>query len=208
MADDRVGLIGLSQGGFVAPLAATLGEVAWVVDVSGAAVTLAEQIRHEMENTAREAGLSLEGVEAVIEIQRLAEEYVETGAWEPYVHALEAAADEPWAEIAAGFPDAPDAPVWDWIRRNVSYDPIPHWKSVDVPVLVVYGAEDEEDNVPVDESVKRLKRAFSESRDGDRTIRIFPDAGHALWAADATQENLKLQPDLVALLQSWIQERT
>jgi hypothetical protein len=208
VADDRVGLIGLSQGGFVAPLAATLGEVAWVVDVSGAAVTLAEQISHEMENTASRAGLSPEGVAAVLEIQSLAERYVGTGDWDSYAAALETAADQPWAEIAAGFPDTPDAPIWGWIRLNASYDPIPHWKSVDVPVLVVYGGEDEEDNVPVDESVKRLKRAFSESRDGDRTIRIFPDAGHALWAADATQENLKLQPDLVALLQSWIQERT
>jgi hypothetical protein len=206
--DDGVGLVGLSQGGFVAPIAATLGEVAWVVDVSGAAVTLAEQIRHEMANTARRAGLSDEGVEAVLEIQRLAEGYVETGAWEPYAEALEAAAGEPWEEIAGGFPDTSDAPIWNWIRLNVSYDPIPHWKAVDVPVLVVYGAEDEEDNLPVDESVKRLEQAFSESGDDDRTIRIFLDAGHALWATDATQENLKLHPDLVALLELWIRERT
>lgn len=208
VADDRVGLIGLSQGGLVAPLAATLGEVAWVVDVSGAAVTLAEQISHEMENTADRAGLSPEGVAAVLEIQGLAERYVRTGDWDSYAAALEAAADQPWAEIAAGFPDTPDAPIWDWIRLNASYDPIPHWKSVDVPVLVVYGGEDEEDNVPVEESVKRLKRAFSESRDGDRTIRIFLDAGHALWATDATQESLKLHPELVALLESWIRERS
>jgi hypothetical protein len=206
--DELVGLVGLSQGGFVAPLAASLGEVAWVVDVSGAAVTLAEQIRHEMANTAREAGLSPEGVEAVLEIQRLAEQYVQSGTWEPYAEALEAAADEPWAEIAAGFPDTPDSPIWDWIRLNAWYDPIPHWKSVDVPVLVVYGGADEEDNVPVDESVKRLKQAFDGSDIDDHTIRIFLDTGHALWAIDATQENLKLHPDLVSLLGSWIRERS
>jgi hypothetical protein len=208
VGDDRVGLVGLSQGGFVAPLVASLGEVAWVVDVSGAAVTLAEQIRHEMENTARRAGLSPEGIAAVLEIQRLAEQYVETGAWDPYAEALEAAEGKPWAEIAAGFPDTPEAPIWDWIRLNVWYDPIPHWKSVDVPVLVVYGADDEEDNVPVDESVKRLKQAFAESDAADYMIRIFVDAGHALWATDATQENLKLHPELVALLGSWIRERS
>jgi pimeloyl-ACP methyl ester carboxylesterase len=205
---DDVGIVGLSQGGFVAPLAAALGEVAWVVDVSGAAVTLAEQIRHEMANTAREAGLSPEGVAAVLEIQRLAEGYVETGDWEPYAAALEAAAGEPWAEIAAGFPDTPDAPIWDWIRLNASYDPIPHWKAVEVPVLVVYGAEDEEDNLPVEESVKRLKQAFAESDTDDHVIQIFLDAGHALWAPDATQENLKLHPDLVELLERWIHGRT
>ena len=202
--NDRVGLVGLSQGGLVAPLAATLGEVAWVVDVSGAAVTLAEQIRHEMANTARNAGLSPTGIAAVLEIQRRAERYVETGDWGPYAAARQAAAGEPWAEIAAGFPDTPDAPIWDWIRLNASYDPIPHWKAVDVPVLVVYGAEDEQDNLPVEASVQRLKQAFTESGSDDHAIRVFLDSGHALWAPDATQENLKLHPDLVALLDSWI----
>ncbi|HJR54517.1 MAG TPA: alpha/beta fold hydrolase [Gemmatimonadota bacterium] len=205
--DGRIGLVGLSQGGLVAPLAATLGEVAWVVDVSGAAVTLAEQIRHEMENTARRAELSHEGIAAILEIQRLAEGYVETGTWEPYAGALAAAEGKPWAEIAAGFPDAPDHPIWDWIRLTLTYDPIPHWKSVDVPALVVYGAEDEADNVPVEESVKRLERAFAESGGGDRTIRVVPAAGHALWSPDATQEDLKLHPELVALLGGWIRER-
>lgn len=204
--DDRVGLVGLSQGGFVAPLAASLGEVAWVVDVSGAAVTLAEQIRHEMKNTARSAGLSDEEVAAVLEIQRLAERYVQTGAWDPYADALAAAEGTPWAEIAAGYPGTPDAPIWDWIRLNALYDPIPYWKSVDVPVLVVYGAEDEEDNLPVSESVERLEKAFSESA-VERSIRVIPGAGHALWAPDATQENLKLHADLVALLGNWIRER-
>ncbi len=206
--DDDVGIVGLSQGGLVAPLATALGEVAWVVDVSGAAVTLAEQIRHEMANTARAAGLSPEGVAAVLEIQRLAEGYVGSGDWEPYAAALEAAAGEPWAEIAAGFPDTPDAAIWDWIGLNASYDPIPHWKTVEVPVLVVYGAEDEEDNLPVEESVKRLEQAFAESDTDDHTIRVFLDAGHALWAPDATQENLKLHPDLIELLERWILERT
>ena len=204
--DARIGLVGLSQGGLVAPLAATLGEVAWVVDVSGAAVTLAEQIRHEMENTARRAELSHEGVAAILEIQLLAEGYVETGAWEPYAGALAAAEGKPWAEIAAGFPNAPDHPIWDWIRLTATYDPIPHWESVDVPILVAYGAEDEDDNVPVVESVRRLEAALAEH--GDATIRVVPDAGHALWAPDATQEDLRLNADFVELLTGWIHARS
>lgn len=41
---DRVGLIGLSQGGWVVPLAAARsGTVAFVVNISGAAVSFAEQ---------------------------------------------------------------------------------------------------------------------------------------------------------------------
>ena len=204
--DDRVGIVGLSQGGHIAPLAAASGDVAWVVDVSGAAVTLVEQIRHEMANTARRAGLSEDGVDAVVEIQRRAEGYVETGEWEPYAEAIAAAEGKPWQEIAAGFPESPDSPIWTWVRLNGTYDPIPSWKDVDDPILVVYGAEDEDDNVPVVESVRRLEAALAEH--GDATIRVVPDAGHALWAPDATQEDLRLNADFVELLTGWIHARS
>ncbi|MGH7572194.1 MAG: alpha/beta hydrolase family protein [Gemmatimonadota bacterium] len=201
-----VGLVGLSQGGHIAPLAAAIADVAWVVDVSGAAVTVAEQIRHEIANTAREAGLSPEAVEAVVEIQRLAEGYVEAGEWQPYAQAIESAEGKPWQEIAEGFPDSPQSPIWDWARLNGTYDPIPYWKDVDVPILVAYGEEDEDDNVPVAESVHRLEAALAGH--DDATIRVFAGAGHALWAADATQEDLRLNAEFVELLTEWILDRS
>jgi pimeloyl-ACP methyl ester carboxylesterase len=207
--DDAVGLVGLSQGGHIAPLAATLeDDVAFVVDVSGAAVPMLEQIRHEMRNTATQAGLPTEGVETVLEIQRLAEAYVETGAWEPYAAAIERARAGPAGPVAEGFPQTPDSPVWTWARLNGAYDPIPHWREVEAPVLVVYGAEDEEDNVPVAESVRRLEAAREGAAGDDWTIRVFEDTGHALWASDADPHHPVLHPELVALLTEWIRART
>lgn len=43
----RVGVIGVSQGGRIAPMAASLTDVAFVVNLSGAAVPLSEQLEHE-----------------------------------------------------------------------------------------------------------------------------------------------------------------
>ncbi|MDX1662121.1 MAG: alpha/beta fold hydrolase, partial [Gemmatimonadota bacterium] len=204
-----VGLVGLSQGGHVAPLAADLSDqVAWVVDVSGASVTMAEQMRHEMANTARKAGLPPDGVEAVLEIQRAAERYVETGEWEPYAATLAAAEGKPWAPVAEGFPQTPDSPVWTWARLNAAFDPIPHWKALDVPILVVYGEEDERDNVPVAESVRRLREGLEEVDHDDYTVRVVEGAGHAVWAPDATHEDLRLHPELVDLMTTWIAERS
>lgn len=207
---DAIGVVGISQGGHVAPFAARLSdEVAWVVDVSGAAVTMVEQIRHEMANTAREAGLHPEGVEAVLEIQRAAERYVETGEWEPYAATLAEAEGKPWAPVAEGFPQTRDSPVWAWARLNAAYDPIPHWKALDVPILVVYGEEDERDNVPVVESVRRLRAALEESGHPDHTIHVVDGAGHGLWAPDTDHaaHDHRLHPDLVELLTGWIAER-
>ncbi len=206
----EVGVVGLSQGGHVAPLAADLSdEVAWVVDVSGATVPMIEQIRHEMANTARHAGLSPEGVEAVLYIQRAAERYVETDEWDPYAAELDAAEGTPWAEVAAGFPQSPDSPVWTWARLNGAYDPIPHWKALEVPILVFYGAEDESDNVPVAESVRRLEAALAEAGHEDFGIRVIPGAGHGIWAPDTdhSAHDHRLHPDLAEALTAWIDER-
>lgn len=207
--DDAVGLVGLSQGGHIAPLAAGLSDdVAFVVDVSGGAVTMLEQIRHEMRNTARQAGLPPEGVDAVMEIQTLAERFVETGAWGPYAAALERAEATPIAPIAEGFPQTPDSPVWTWARLNGAYDPIPHWKAVDVPVLVVYGEEDEKDNVPVAESVRRLEAAFAETGHDDVTIVVYEGTGHGIRDPEGDPHSPRLRDDFVELLTGWIRERT
>ncbi|MBW3661327.1 MAG: serine hydrolase, partial [Gemmatimonadetes bacterium] len=207
---DEIGVVGLSQGGHVAPLAADLSaEVAWVVNVSGATVSMLEQIRHEMRNTARQAGLPPEGVDAILEIQRRAERYVETGEWAPYAAALEAAEGTPWAPVADGFPQTPDSPVWTWARLNGAYDPIPYWKRLDVPILVLYGEEDESDNVPVAESVRRLEAALEEAGHEDYRIRVIPGAGHGIWAPDTDHagHDHRLHPDLVDLLTGWILAR-
>lgn len=49
------------------------------------------------------------------------------------------------------------------------------------PILVVYGAEDEEDNVPVARSVARLETALAEVGHQDHTIRVLEGTGHGLW---------------------------
>ena len=51
---NAAGVMGLSQGGFIAPVAAASGnEIDFVIDISGATVSLEEQIIIEVSNTAR-----------------------------------------------------------------------------------------------------------------------------------------------------------
>jgi len=195
-----VGLAGLSQGGWVAPVAAARSDaVAFVIDVSGCAVSYAEQTLLEMENTVRQAGFGDEAVLGVARLQRAAARYAAGGAWAEYRSALDAALETPWKEIAAGYPDHPDLPLWTFVRKMGAFDPLPAWLQVDVPVLVVYGAEDEHDNVPVAESVRRLERAFALTRAPAPTIRVIEGVGHALYDAPG-----HLAPEFVAGLADWI----
>ena len=195
-----VGIVGLSQGGQIAPLAADLSdEIAFVIDVSGSATTPVEQVNHEMRNTFRQAGLPPEGVEAGMQLQSLAEQYVRTGDWESYARMLAALLETPLAPIAAEFPQTEDSWVWDWWRGIGDYDPIDHWEAIDQPALVVYGEEDELDNVPVQRSVERLREIGADRAKGIEVV-VFEESGHALFAPESN----RLRGDFLDLLVRWI----
>ena len=62
----QIGIIGMSQGGFIAPMLASLSpDVAFVVDVVGAAVPIKEQLLFEENNNLREMGF-LPGISNLI----------------------------------------------------------------------------------------------------------------------------------------------
>jgi pimeloyl-ACP methyl ester carboxylesterase len=197
---DFTGIVGLSQGGQIAPLAADLSdEVAFVINVSGSATTPGEQVNHEMRNTFRQAGLPPEGVETGMKLQSLAEQYVRSGSWEPYAGMLAALAESPLAPIAAGFPQTEDSWVWGWWRGIGDYDPIDHWRVLDQPSLVVYGKDDELDNVPVERSVQRLEEVNA-ARDNRIEIAVFEGSGHALYAPGTS----RLREEFTDLLVRWV----
>lgn len=198
---ERVGVVGLSQGGWVAPIAAARSsEVAFVIDISGAAVGFAEQVTVEMANTTRQAGLSEAAVATVLELNRAAGRYGLTGDWEPYAALRTSAMQTEALPIAAGFPGTPEDPKWGFIRGVASYDPMPFWTVVSQPVLVVYGEEDQNDNVPVQESVRRLEHAFGITRKENAEIVVIPGAGHGFIEASTR----RLMREFVEALQDWI----
>lgn len=200
---ERVGLVGLSQGGWIAPLAAARSEqVAFVIDISGASVSFAEQSFTEMANTARQAGLTEKQVREVLELNRAVAQYLTTGDWQRYAKHREKAMKSEWNKIAAGFPGAPDLPIWTFLRGVANYDPLPYWLQLAQPVLVIYGERDEDDNVPVAESVRRLQHAFRIVGKENYKIVIIPNAGHAL----IDQERSELMPAFVSALTSWLEE--
>lgn len=197
----RVGLVGLSQGGWIAPLAAARSpHVAFVVDVSGAAVSYAEQSFHEMGNTARQSGLSDAAVAQVLALNRAAGEYLVTGDWAAYERARQHALGTDARPVAEGFPATADARIWTFLRKSFAYDPMPYWIVLRQPVLVVLGADDERDNVPVAASVQRLERGFASVGKRNARIVVVPGVGHALM--DHTTH--ELAPMFTQALAEWV----
>lgn len=170
---DRVGLLGLSQGGRVAPMAAAPG-VAFVIDVSGAAVPLDDQLVHEVTQDMKRDGLP--------------------GILDPVVRRVS---------------------LWttrrrrpEWWAVNGPIDPLDHWRALTVPALVVYGEDDELDNVPVRRSVERLRSLAI----GNLDVWVFPGSGHALWEPEESVRvqadgRRRVRADFLEALARWIRER-
>lgn len=203
--EDAVGLVGLSQGGKIAPVAAARSEdVSFVIDLVGAATSFMEQVSWEMYHTFREAGLEGQSLQEALVLQVTAEKYVkEEIEWERYQEVLDKALASSWAEVAEGFPASPASWRWSFFRGVGDFDPLPYWRDVDQPVLVAYGEDDH--NAPAVRSVYRLTRAFIEEEHPDWTVRVFPEAGHGLWDPESPDpHHPELHPELVELLRAWI----
>lgn len=199
----RVGLLGLSQGGWIVPLAAARSaDVAFVVNLVGASVSYAEQTFHEMANTARASGLDEEATRTVLALHRATGRYLESGDWDAYARERAAAMRSPAAKIAEGYPASPDAPIWTFLRKVSAFDPLAYWAVLEQPVLIVYGAEDERDNVPVAESERRLRFAFERADKRNHTIAVVPGVGHSLMDPSRRQ----LDPEFVRTLDRWLGE--
>lgn len=142
----RLGVIGFSQGGWIAPLVAQqFPSVKFVVSVSGAAVTPARQLAHEVK-----------------------QDMINSGVPEPLASVLHPL----FARRAKKrFPE-----FWE---KNGDFNPLLLVNQLQIPTLYIYGENDEEDNVPVQECVSLLEELKSDTG-RHLEITVYPNSGHAL----------------------------
>ncbi len=203
---DRVGFVGLSQGGHIAPLAASLSERAgFVVDVAGSLVVMEEQLYHELENAYREHRLDEPAIEYLQDFARTSFDYLRgTVDWGKYARWREVIAESRLAPAVATWPASEDDPYWVRWRKIYRFDPLPYWRELvlerDIPCLVIFGARDEEENVPV--AASRRRAAELES-DFDFELRVYPESGHALFEPGTH----RLRRDLLDETAAWIENR-
>jgi len=194
---ERVGLWGISQGGWIGPLAAAASdEVAFLVLVASTGVTPAEQMMYAVGRQLRLAGFGDDAVESALELRRRFEHWVHTIAPEPdeqLAHDLLAALDEPWAGqlwLPPGLLDEEGVRLW---IEEMDFDPRPSFARVRVPTLLFYGAEDSW--TPVAPSVE----AWHAAGVSDLEIVVAPDAEHDLALPDGS-----LAPEYERRLVDWL----
>lgn len=170
----RIGLFGISQGGWIAPLAAARGaDVAFLILDVGPAVPVRDQELHRVEYTMKADGAEAADIDAALAYLRdvFAAAYGEAPV-DPLLARAEAVRAEPWSQYLDVIATPDDLEGWRLIR----YDPAPVLSRTKVPVLALFGENDT--LVPPAENVEPMRRLLDRAGNRDVTIRVIPGATH------------------------------
>ena len=182
IAARRVGLWGCSEGGWVAPLAASRApDVRFLVAVSAAGMSPAMQETYrrtlliEVGNPSRmRRAWRMAGMRLMFGTLRHAPQRLLPGM--------------------AGY-----------FARTMDYDPPPTWRTIIQPTLLVYGAEDKA--VPPQESAEMIASALQAAGNHNYTIQTFPGADHGIRYYDAATQKRAFAPGYLDAVAHWIAAR-
>jgi pimeloyl-ACP methyl ester carboxylesterase len=207
----QIGLMGVSQAGWVMPLAAVRArDVAFLISISGPGIPAAETTVDQARNEMVARGMKPETVEQIIGVTKLQYEFARTGrGWEAYAAARERLA----ARIGRPpdtYPATPDDPYWGFIRRLYFYDPAPTLRRLQVPTLALFGELD--NNVVAAKNKAAWDAALGAGGNRDYTSRILPKANHiqleAKVGSNAEMASLRrFVPAYFTTVQDWLARR-
>ena len=184
----KIGVTGHSQGGWIAPLAATKSkDVSFVIASAASGVSPDKQSIYHRASVMRESGFSEDAVKIASDLRErlyrtgrmLLENDSNADAEREKISAeLEKYKDAPWLEAAALPPNLNnDKPTRGGLQL-LFFEPVPMWEKVKVPVLLVWG--DKDTVVPVAEGKAIIENALKKAGNKDVTVKIFPNVNHAV----------------------------
>ncbi len=204
---DRVGLCGHSQGGWIAPLAASRDpEVAFLVILAGAAVTPAEQDLSSTRHKILQAGLGESAAEEAVafkrDLHRIARD--RKASEEELGRLIAGVSNRPW------FPHVmpPDlrldqiALLLRYLALIMDHDPVPVLERIGCPVLAIFGERDP--YAAPSENAARMEQALRRGSP-DVSVQVIPGMGHRLESADGGGEGFAL--GALEALDSWLDRR-
>jgi pimeloyl-ACP methyl ester carboxylesterase len=213
----QIGLLGVSQAGWIMPLAAVRAkDIAFLISISGAGVPGAETTIDQAQNEMTASGMPSQVVEQIIGLMKLQNQFARTGqGWDAYARTREMlvaraqAAGVQWPPPDL-FPGTPDHPYWQFMRRLYFYDPAPTLRQLHVPTLALFGELD--NNIMADKNKAAWEAALKAGDNRDYTLRILPKANHSQFEAkigsNAEMPSLRrFVPVYFTTIQDWLAKR-
>jgi pimeloyl-ACP methyl ester carboxylesterase len=149
----RIAVLGLSEGGWVAPLASSrFPTISAIAAISGGARTKGDAYVHKVRRASEASGASPAGVDSTA---RVAQQFVQ-------------AATE---RVRLG-----KSPTG--LDRRLAYDPTKHWRQFKGPILYMGGEADVLESGPL--AADWFRQVSVETGNPDVTIRLWPRTHHSL----------------------------
>jgi pimeloyl-ACP methyl ester carboxylesterase len=207
----QIGVLGVSQAGWIMPLAAVRAkDMAFLISISGAGVPAAETTIDQARNEMTMTGMPPQAVDQIVGLLKLQYEFARTGkGWDEYTAARERIVAK-MGPAPDTIPGTPDHPYWQVIRRSYFYDPVPTLRRLETPTLALWGELD--NNILADKNKAAWEAALKASGTRDYTLKILAKANHAQFEAkvgsNAEMKSLqRLVPDYFTTIQDWLAKR-
>lgn len=229
---ERIHLQGASQGGWIAPLAAShIDGIRSLLIGYGPMMPIIDEDRWGYVYELRRQGFGEEAIARADEIHETVGAILDHGEWERWDalgRLLDEAEGEPWFEAAAGsdstvgFLAETWMPGWvmklyaRWRLRPVDgepfadrlYDPVPVVAALDVPSLWIFGGEDS--SMPTGWSVAELERLQAAGRPIE--ILVYPEAEHGILrfeeGEDGERRYLGYEPEYLMTMVRWLRAQS
>jgi len=212
----RIGYQGGSQGGWVAPLAATHAPVDFVIVSFGLAVSVIDEDQEEVALEMRLEGHSQEEISKALEVASAAEAVFESGftkGFERFDAIRAKYRNEPWyKDIHGNYTHFILPYTASEIREKgkdfifgtpFRYDPMPTLRAVEAPQLWVLGEDDLE--APSAETSRRIKILIAEGK--PITLALFPHAEHGMTeyelASNGERVSTRYAPGYFAMMRDF-----
>jgi fermentation-respiration switch protein FrsA (DUF1100 family) len=225
----RIGLIGHSEGGLIAPIVAVESpDVSFIVMMAGPGIPGEEILYLQSDLISRAEGVDNETIARNNALMKsiysvVKEEQNDTIAAEKLrkllMDEVENMSEE--EKLSSGYTEASleaqvDAQVQTlispWMRFFLTYDPAPTLMKVKCPVLAINGEKDLQ--VPPEENLQAIEEALEAGGNKDYTVKELPGLNHLFQTAQTgspseyAKINETISPVALELIGDWISEHT
>lgn len=215
----KIGILGHSEGGLIAPLAASQSKyIDFLILLAPPGVTGDAIIRKQSKLILKQKGVAEEKINTQNEqVQRLHQVILST---EDYQDTLRNTLEEIYDEALSKGEQLPEKNAFimqnmliyssPWYRYFISYDPIPVLKKLKIPVGVIQGERDIQ--VDADQNVPPIKAALKKGKCKQYKIQRIEGLNHLLQESEtgAVDEYINIEqtisPVVLELIVKWTQE--
>jgi uncharacterized protein len=224
----QIGLCGHSEGGIIAPLAASRSKnIAFIILLAGTGIQGDKVILKQIESLSREGGATDEEVQRALKLQQRVYETVRSDkGWEELKAEFKTEAmlsmEKMTPEQRKAIPDVDKfvdsniemqlkAAQTPWFKYFIDYDPAVALAKVKCPVLALFGELDKQ--VPAEINKQAMEKALKKGKNKNYSLHVFPNANHLFQTAQtgSPSEYVSLKKEFIGgfldMMTDWILKR-